>query len=198
MAASRGGRSSPWATRTFAGSFILLSFPRDPFADLGRATEQLGALPLALPQEVDDIDADYGDSLQVQGGTGTADLQLERDLPEVLGLHGPDQPDGRPGTIRAALDLERHPSPPFRRTRVQRGAPEPSRYEARKKPPSAPSRSCFQVQSRPSRTSDSNLRATLSQWECLGLADRPSSNCQASAQPFPWDHGPMSLVEIGV
>src|SRR5258705_546125 len=144
-------------------SFLLLSFSRNPFADVGRAIELLGALPLALHQEVDDIDADYGDSLQVQGGARTADLQLMRDLPEVLGLHGPDQPDGRPGPIRAALDLERHPPPPFRRTRAQRGAPEPSRCEAMKTPPSAPSRSCFQVQPRPSRTSDSNLRATLSQ-----------------------------------
>src|SRR5467141_5378202 len=124
-----------------AGSFILLSFSRDPFADVGRAMEQLGALPLARHQEVDDIDADYGDSLQVQGGAGTADLQLVRDLPEVLGLHGPDQPDGRPGPIRTALDLERHPSPPFRRTRVQGGRQ--SRPGA-KQPPSAPSRSCFQ------------------------------------------------------
>src|SRR5207253_344630 len=98
-AACRGGRPSTWATRTVAGSFILLSFPRDPFADVGRAIEQLGALPLALHQEVDDIDADYGDSLQVQGGAGTADLQLVRDLREVLGLHGPDQPNGRPRPI---------------------------------------------------------------------------------------------------
>src|SRR6266446_5895325 len=105
----RGRRPSTWGACIGAGSLIVLSFPRDPFADVGRAIEQLGALPLALHQEVDDIDADYGHSLQVQDGAGTADLQLVRDLPEVLGLHGPDQPDGRSASLRAALDLERHP-----------------------------------------------------------------------------------------
>src|SRR5882762_5655449 len=154
MAASRGGRSSPWATRTVAGSFILLSFPRDPLADVGRAMEQLGALLLAFHQEVDDVDADYGDFPQVQGGVGTADLELVRDLPEMLGLHGPNQPNGRPLPIRAALDLERHPSPPFRLGACARGVP-----------PNAPAR-------RP--------LGALS----AGAADLPSSNCPASAQPW--------------
>src|SRR6267154_973287 len=144
-ASSRRSGSNPFAApgrKPTPTTPTQSSFPRNPFADVGRATEQLGALPLALHQEVDDIDADYGDSLQVQGGARTADLQLVRDVPEVLGLHGPDQPDGRPRPIRAALDLERHPPPPFRRTRAQRGAPEPSRCEAMKTPPSAPSGSC--------------------------------------------------------
>ena len=69
---------------------MLLSFARDPFADVGRATEQLGALPLAIAQEADDLDTDHGDFLQVQGGVGTAELQLVHDFPEVLGFHGPD------------------------------------------------------------------------------------------------------------
>src|SRR3979411_596556 len=112
-ALSRNPLAGKQDRRPVASSFILLSFSRNPFADVGRAIEQLGALPLALHQEADDIDADYGDSLQVQGGARTADLQLMRDLPEVLGLHGPDQPDGRPRPIRAALDLERHPSAAF-------------------------------------------------------------------------------------
>jgi len=37
-------------------SVILLSCPRDPFADVSRAMEQLDALPLTLPQELDDIE----------------------------------------------------------------------------------------------------------------------------------------------
>src|SRR4051812_16541267 len=94
---------------TVAGSFVIMaSFPADPFPDVGRAMEQLGALPLALPKEVDDIDADHGDSLQIEGGAGTTGFQFVRDLPEMLGLHEPDQADRRPGPIPAALDLERH------------------------------------------------------------------------------------------
>src|SRR5438445_9433817 len=46
-------------------------------------------------------------------------------------------------------------------TRVCKGGAGAVPGEAREKPPSAPSRSRFQVQSRPSWTSDSNLRATL-------------------------------------
>ncbi len=124
--------------------------------------EQLGPFPLALRQEADDIDADYGDSLQVQGGTWTADLQLVRDLLEVLGLHGPEQPNARLRPIRAALDLERHPSSPFHRTRSRSFFASPVSIIA----PIG--------QQSPGHPSCSG--------ECLGPAGCPSSNCPASAK----------------
>src|SRR5260370_38420630 len=75
--------------------------------------EQFGPLPLPCQQKTDDVRADDGDLFEVEGGPGTAKIQLFSNLPEVLGLRGSDHADAPPSAIRPALALERHPSPAF-------------------------------------------------------------------------------------
>src|SRR5258706_167323 len=75
--------------------------------------EQLDALPLACQQKADDVHAHDGDLLEIEGGAGTAEVQLPGTLSEVLGLRGSDHPDDPPSAVGAALELERHPSPAF-------------------------------------------------------------------------------------
>src|SRR5207253_10115467 len=115
-------------------SSILLTFARDPFADVGRAAEQLGPLPLAFVEEPDDLDADYGDFLQVDRGARTAHLQLARDLFEIVGPHAPDEPESGPPAIRLPLELQRHRGAASRRGGFARRAPGAGRNETKNKP----------------------------------------------------------------
>src|SRR5713101_3304185 len=109
---SESSASPLWMRRHSTWS-CSLAFLGDPFPDVGRTMEQFGPLPLPCQQKTDDVRADDGDLFEVEGGPGTAKIQLFSNLPEVLGLRGSDHADDPPSAIRPALELERHPSAAF-------------------------------------------------------------------------------------
>ena len=65
--------------------------------------EQLGPLALLCEQKTDDVGTDHRDFLEVEGRAGPAEIELLRNLFEVLGFRSSDHPHDPSSTVRVAL-----------------------------------------------------------------------------------------------